>query len=296
MHLSIYQAFHIFIVFGLLTLVYFFASRALNVRGTRWRRIRLYVANNLVEQSILQRLLTHEPTDHLFRSSGLPANITSYRYNLARFQLIGVVMVVYIFTTGFGMPLLSRNVAMMLVFILILLSGRKPFLGYQLLDFLRKKYLRDVNNEVYSLFIQLKTEYSSNENIDNVYNLLLSYRKYFDKIRPAIEKALSRWNNIDGSERAWDAFAKEVGTPEANSLAIVMKEVDNIPREEAAELLTQKHVEFAKKNYNAFNQYLQNRANIIYVVVYLCALGVFANMAVAQYLQYSEIMQFMNTL
>lgn len=281
----------------LLSGVYFFARKALNVEGPALYRLRIYLRQSVGEHGILYRLLSHENTDRLFRSAGLPRTWTSYQYNIVRYSIIlGALMIYNVQLYLPVVQIFSKFMIYMVIMVVILLSARRPFLGYQIIRFIRKMHLRDINNEVYSLYIQLKTEYTSNGKTDNTYNILLGLRKYFIKIRPGIDKAISRWNGVDGAEKAWDAFAEEIGTVEAKELATVMKKIETIPKEEAANLISQKHAEFANRNYNAYNNYLKDRANLIFVFVYICTLGIFINIGIVHYLQYKEIISFMNML
>jgi hypothetical protein len=258
-------------------------------------RFKYQLKHLTVENSMLLKIVKRPHVDALFKEAGLSSYITSTRFNTIRYGIAIIVIFLSVAGSQLGNEIISRSQVLIILALVALTIPAKYFPLYYLLGFIRKRHKREKGNEVYSLYNQLKAEFQSeNDRVSNMYNLLLSYRKYFMIIRPAIEKALTKWRI--SPEIAWNTFAVEVGTEEAENLAMLMKEIEGSSIENAYILLEQKREEFANANYNSFKDYLKDREFIIFVMVYICALSIFGNLIVAHFLQYQEIINFMNRL
>lgn len=291
------RIFHFSLLAMLLLLSYLcFIKSEQDERAIRYK-LRIYMKYRVTKKllPLIERLIVNPKADELFKQAGLPF-ITSFNYNLTRLIIVFGVMILNLLTRYTGLEILNKQTAIVTILVVLVASPRKYFPIEFVLNLLRKRHYRATNQEVYSLYLQLKADYKTNQNIGNNYNMLYSYRKYFKIIQPSIELAISRWNGVNGSEDAWNAFAKDVGTQEAHMLALIMQGVENTSPTRIYELLEQKRDEFANANKNAFKDYLKDRENIIYFVIYACALSIFANPFMAQFLQYKDIMQQMNNL
>jgi hypothetical protein len=258
-------------------------------------RFKYQLQHMVTENAILIKIFKRPHVDALFHEAGLSSYMNSVRFNLIRYSFAIIAMMLSVVGSQVGIEIISRSAVVIILVLVALTTPAKHFPLYYLIGFIRKHHVREKGNEVYSLYNQLKAEFQSDsDRVSNMYHLLLSYRKYFKIIRPAIEKALTKWRI--GPEMAWSTFAREVGTEEAENLAMLMKEIEGSSIENAGMLLEQKREEFANANYNAFKDYLKDREFIIFVIVYICALSIFGNLIVAHFLQYQEIINFMNRL
>jgi hypothetical protein len=278
----------------LMTIYIFFYLSYKDDRKKR-SRFKYQLKHLTIENSTLIKIFKRPHVDALFQEAGLSSYVNSTRFNMTRYGLVMIVMLLNVIGSQVGIEIISRSWVFIILALVALTIPVKYFPLYYLIGFIRKQHVREKGNEVYSLYNQLKAEFQSdNDRVSNMYNLLLSYRKYFMIIRPAIEKALTKWRI--SPEMAWNTFAVEVGTEEAENLAMLMKEIEGSSIENACILLEQKREEFANANYNTFKDYLKDREFIIFVIVYICALSIFGNLIVAHFLQYHEIINFMNRL
>lgn len=248
------------------------------------------------EAPYLYKWLHSDKVDRLFRKAGLPRWLTSYRFNVVRIALVLALMFVNILGVNIGIETVSRDEVKFVIILMILVSPVKYFPLHFVLNLLCKRKERALNLEIYSLYSQLKADLSMSENTRNIYSLVFSYRHYFDLLRPIIEGMLSVWNGEEGSKKAWDFFAKETASYEGELLATLMTDVEEASTSVAVQTLEEKHSEFAEYNYNSFVDYLKDRENVTYFVIYACAFAIFSNPLIAQYLQYKDIMNELNML
>jgi hypothetical protein len=279
----------------MLTTIYILLYYSFKDDRRKRNRFKHQFKNMTIDNSVVINILKRPQVDALFKECGLSKYINSIQFNALRYGSVIIAMFLNVVGNSLGTEIISSTMVIVILILVILTIPARHLPFYYVIGFLRKQHLREKNNEVYSLYNQLKAEFqSSTDRTSNMYNLLLSYRKYFEIIRPAIEKALTKWRV--SPEVAWSAFAKEVGTEEAESLAMLMKELEGSSTENARLLLEQKRGEFANSNYNSFKDYLKDREFMIFIVVYICALSIFGNLIVAHFLQYQEIMNFMNQI
>ena len=250
--------------------------------------------NNLGDNRFLG--LLHSPKmDEEIRKAGIPENITSYKLYITSFLTIIGVMLFYQFGVLLHFPLITKREAAMIITLLLVLLPSRYSLFYLLLKFLKKAHKRKVTMEIYSLYAQLKAEFKS-ENVGNLYNLMYNYRTYYQAIRPTIDRMLSVWQGSDGAKKAWELFSKDLDTEEAKNLATLMKNAESSSVSESLKLLENDKKEFANRNVNAFKDYLTERESIIYYIIFVCVLAVFANPSIAQFLQYKEMFNQVNNL
>jgi hypothetical protein len=286
---------HYVIVGTLVMTIYIFFYLSYKDDRKKRSRIKYQLKHLTVDNSTLIKIFKRPHVDALFQEAGLSSYVNSTRFNILRYGLVIIVMLLSVVGSQVGIEIISRSWVFIIFALVAITVPAKYFPLHYLIGFIRKQHVREKGNEVYSLYNQLKAEFqSNNDRVSNMYNLFLSYRKYFKIIRPAIEKTLTKWRI--SPDLAWNTFAIEVGTEEAENLAILMKEIEGSSVENACILLEQKRDEFANANYNTFKDYLKDREFIIFVIVYICALSIFGNLIVAHFLQYQEIITFMNQL
>lgn len=247
------------------------------------------------KNSTLGNFLYNETTENALKRLLVPSWMDSIIFNGIR--LIIVVMATFFLLlkvrTGIG-PFPSIVPLIVCLFFSFGSMLKKGLPLYYLLDLNRKIRVRKKNNEVYSLYLLINSEFNTHEDkVGNIYNLLYDSRKYFHYIRRSIDQALSSGN---GKAINWDAFVSDVNTQEAERLAMIMKEVEVLSVIQTKKLLEQKREEFANHNLREYEDYLEDRGKIIYFVAFICAASIFICPIVVHYLQYRDIMDSVNNI
>ena len=254
---------------------------------TRWTRS--------FNKDKMDQLFKDEWLDQQFRRAGV--RLSSTQYNLIRYAVLIIVVSLGIIDKQTTLSVIPPSLVYLAIMLFVLswpikseISPLNYFLGLA-----RRSYMAKQNSELYQLFNLIKTELRTDERkVSNTYHLLANNRRYFNLIRPAIDQCLARWK--DGAEAAWDMFAKELGTDEAATFAMVMKKIDGADLETARKTLEQKRQEFANANYNAFKEYLDRRRLVMYTLALICCLPIFIYIAVPYILDYRMVMNELNSL
>lgn len=287
---------HISIIGLLLYFTYSFYAKSEGVKRNR-NKLRMQIKQVMkYKQSGFLKHLEIKQMNELLRSARLPKTINSTTVMIGYIFILIFIIFLSLFSNVTGVAIVTSGSAKLYMIILLALF---PFpklpMGF-VLTFISKNHTQKINDEVYALYSQLSAEFYHGEKVNNTYHLLLEYREYFTYIKPAIERALSQWNGVGGSERAWDVFASEIGTEEAKMLAELMKEIENTTTDNALELISQRQEEFTSNRFNTFMGYLKDRETLVYVVIFICAMSVVAPAIVAQFLQFGDIANSVNDL
>lgn len=294
-HLFSYQTMkngYLLLIGGLLLLSYLFYIRSQFDERKR-KRFKLLFFNH---HSRFYKQLKNEQYDRFFRSNGLPSVITSERFNLVRLTMLVSLIAVAFSEILFRIDVLSFTNTIILGSIPLMMIPKKPYPFYYLVLSTKKRYKREKNNEVYQLYNEVKAEFKAKGNhIGNSYFLILDLIPYYTYIRPTLEKMLPLLENKNFAA-AWDLFAEEIETPEAERLSVLMKEIESTGIEQASVLLEQARQEFANNMYNTYKDYLTRRKNIIYFIVVIGAVTVFLNEFAVFFLWYKDIMSVVNGL
>lgn len=284
-----------YIVAGaLLFMTYYFFSKASH--DDRRKKRFSFSAKRIARRTLgLKRFLYNEKHEVILRNYGFPAWVTSSRYNAFRFVLIFYAIISFVIQMVFHIQSVSNST---LLIIGIIGAAIDPKYRYMKIVFniLRKRYNQEKDNEVYQLYNEIKAEFSNNNtNIMSSYHLISTLIPYYVVIRPTLEKMLIYLEKKD-FENSWEFFKKEIGTPEAESLGNLMKDIEKSSAEEANILLEKRRMEFANNMNNKFRDYLLQRKNLIYVFVITGAIVVFLNVLVAFYLWYKDVMNTVNVM
>jgi hypothetical protein len=247
------------------------------------------------KNSTLGNFLYNETTEKTLRRLLVPHWIDSITFNGTRLAIVVFATFLLLLKTKTGIGPIPSIVLLIVCLLFSFGSMLKKGLPlYYLLDFNRKLRVRKKNNEVYSLYLLINSEFNTHEEkVGNVYNLLYESRKYFQYIRTSIDQALTSGN---GKAINWDAFVSDVNTQEAERLAMIMKEVEVLSIAQTKQLLAQKREEFANHNLREYEDYLEDRGKIIYFVAFICAASIFICPIVVHYLQYRDIMDSVNNI
>ncbi|MBH0167151.1 hypothetical protein IHV12_19690 [Fictibacillus sp. 7GRE50] len=240
--------------------------------------------------------LFDEKTEKELKRLLVPTWIDSVVFNGMRLAVLVVASVLLLIKTRMGIgPFSPTFLSVVCLFFSVGCILRKGLPLYYFLNLNRKYRVRRKNNEVYSLYLLIASEFSTHdERVGNIYNLLYESRKYFHHIKKAIDKALS---NGHGKEINWDAFVRDIHTPEAEKLALVMQEVEVLPVSQTHELLKQKREEFSNLNVMEYEDYLEDRGKIIHLVAFtVCAISLFICPIVVHFLQYKDMINMSNNL
>lgn len=239
--------------------------------------------------------LKNEEYDKTLKRIGLPKFINSVYLNLTR-NILGALLLLLMTIHFSGIAyLFSIFEWIILLAIPFSLVPKKPYPLYYILTFFSQKYVRRKNKEVYLLFNELKSELiTKHTHFGNLYHTMKQLSTYYTLIQPAIHKMLPLLRDNKHAE-AWGVFANEVGTKQADDLALVMERVEEKNYVDSLELMNQKHGDFRNELANDFKSYLQKRRLIMYAIVFTGGMLCFLNpwFALNQWTQ--DIMNAVNT-
>ncbi|MBG9587681.1 hypothetical protein [Cytobacillus firmus] len=258
--------------------------------------LRNKLRKSLATNGFLAKYFYNDRAEEFINLTGLfKLKVNSIQYNFIRHISLYVAVWTYFISSFIAAGQFSLLNLLMVLGAFVLTSPLKLniFFDYVLKN-LAANHKRKMNAEVYSLYAQLKTEFQTRK-VGNIYGLLFDYRNYFKAIKPAIEEVLYKWS--ESPDKAWEAFSKRIGTEEAKTLAIIMKEVEYSSQERSLALLEQKRDQFANSNYNAYRNYLKAREMILYIVIFSTASGaIVLNMVVVFMLFFKDIMGAANNI
>lgn len=179
-------------------------------------------------------------TEQLLKQARYPFGLTAVRVYLV---LLGILT--YLTLNYVVLALLTNGYIRWTPFIIgiagvLLVNPDTPFSPnrFILKKFIEYRKAKQVA-ELFSLYDMLVSEIEMMRTMRvNVYSLLRVMLPYFDELKPAMTKMLMDWTSSTvGPTQAVDAFAKEIDTSEAQSLATVLKTFDDNSRETLLESL-----------------------------------------------------------
>ncbi|NLP52202.1 hypothetical protein [Bacillus sp. RO1] len=171
--------------------------------------------------------------EKVFKDAGYPLGINAIRWHLFSYSLLVLLILnymvyPYLFKGDFSI--------FSVVGIVVIMFGISPKYPFSLSTFILKRWIEykkaKKNAELFSLYDMLIGEIQMmNSTRINAYNLLKGLKPYFSEINGELNRLLINWNSDKGPEYALELFAKELNTPEAESLVTVLKTFDDNKRE-----------------------------------------------------------------
>ncbi|MCM3619736.1 hypothetical protein M3936_19380 [Sutcliffiella horikoshii] len=169
----------------------------------------------------------------IFKDAGYPLGINAIKWHLFSYSLLVLLSLNYIIY-----PVLFKGdfSAFSILGIMALMFGISPNFPFSLTSFILKRWIEykkaKKNAELFSLYDMLISEIQMmNSTRINAYNLLKGLKPYFSEINGELNRLLINWNSDKGPAHALEIFAKELNTPEAESLITVLKTFDENKRE-----------------------------------------------------------------
>lgn len=289
-----YNQVYYFLIISLLVLSWYFASKS-NRINRRYRRSFLSRTELVKQKDHFLSKLKNDKYDKIFLDVGLQDYITSEQVNIIRYAVLfwlilyqgGSLLFDY---QGYAPPTILSLFAIFFFF-----TPTNP-LGKFLLSVIRKQYQTKKNYEVYQLYQEIKADYTvKQEHVGNTYHLFMKITPYYEQIRTTMERMMPHLYSYD-YDKAWELFEDEIGTPEAKSLSMLMREINNVGIEDSLAVLEKKREEFVNNMYNQYKEYLNRRRQVIFAVVSTGAVFAFLNGFIAFYLWYKDIMASVHNL
>jgi Ca2+/Na+ antiporter len=229
-----------------------------------------------------------------FEEAGLIAiGITPAKYRLFRdiifLFLVVLLNVRYILNIEQKYPIFGL---IFLILLYISLMLRKSFPIEYILKSVKSRFERKKNAEIFILQQLISNEYADkNTTKQNVYHMFLYMRRFFNYIRPAVDRFLEEYP-LDpyNKEKAFKSFARIVGTPEAESLAEILYQIEQSSPEEVAELLEKKYEELKKKRQETYRRVMRDRGVVAYVLAFSGVMVVIICGLLVYYLEYKDLM------
>lgn len=292
-----FQYLHYLITGMFIFLIYSTIAKSIGLDKARSKlSLRNSLRKSLAKNGFLSKYFYNERAEVLINFVGLnKLKVSSVHYNFFRHISLYVAVWSYFISLFLAAGQFSLVNLLMVLGAFFLSSPLKFNLVFDyVLKNLAANNKRRMNAEVYSLYAQLKAEFQTRR-VGNIYGLLFEYRSYFKSIKPALEELLYKWS--ESPDKAWDSFSKRIGTEEAKTLSIIMKEVEYSSQERSLALLEQKRDQFANSNYNAYRNYLKSREMVLYIVIFSTASGaIILNMVVIFMLFFKDIMGAANNI
>ncbi len=247
--------------------------------------------------SVWERLKTglyDDTAERLLKEAGNPLRLDSSRYNLVRFVLsymaVGIALLDWL-TEGGWFP--WSDLGMVGAF--YVLTMPKP--GWPVPYLLRKARDHDrldKNRECFVLYSMLLNEFSiDDDRTYSLYSMLQKMSVYFDRIRPALHKALSLYKRDPG--QAMDTFAAEIGTPEARDLAQILKSVDASTPARARDLVQSRYEQFRTSRHENHRRRLKNLDLVGYIITIGPVMAILFNMLNVYWQMVQNLMKFVQT-
>ncbi|EFV75041.1 MULTISPECIES: hypothetical protein [Cytobacillus] len=259
------------------------------------RRKRRFSKNRLRRSAEQYKEWFHNEEYEIFlRKNNLPRWITSSRLNMVRLFTLIILILVLSLELLTDVNYLTLTELITLGLMPLILTPKRPYPFYYIVQQIKRKNHNDVSNEIYQLYNDIKSSFQIKENrTQNSYYTIKYVLPYFHKIRPTLEKMMPALQNKE-LDKAWDYFANDLDTEEAKILSIVMREVESVPPEQALVLLEQKRKEFSNHLYNRYTDYLKRRKFIIFALVSAGAMTVFFNEITVFFMWYKDVMANVN--
>jgi len=242
----------------------------------------------------LTTTLYDDTAEKLLKEAGYPLRLNSSRYNLVRFVLsymaVGIVLLNWL-ADGGRFP--WSDLGMVGVFYVLTMpkpGWPAPYLLRKVRDYDRL----DKNRECFVLYSMLLNEFSIDDDRSySLYSMLQKMSAYFNKIRPALYKALALYKR--DPEQALDAFAAEIGTPEARDLAQILKSVDATTPARARDLIQSRYEQFRISRHENHRRRLKNRDLVGYVITIGPVMAVLFNMLTVYWQMVQDLMNFVQS-
>lgn len=229
-----------------------------------------------------------------FEEAGLiAAGFTPTTYRLIRditiFVLAVILNIRYLMNMDQRYPFLGLILILLLY---IALQLRESFPIEYLLKAVKARFERKKNAEIFILQQLISNEYADvNTTKQNVYHMFMYLRRFLNYTRPAVDRFLEEYpRDPYNKEKAFRSFAKIVGTPEAESLAEILYQVEQSSPDEVAELLEKKYEELKKKRQEAYRGVMKDRGVIAYVVSFSGVMMVIICGLFVYYLEYKDML------
>ncbi len=232
----------------------------------------------------------------ILNQSGI--KITSSQYQIIRYFVFIVWIILYIFFYVLVKEVYSFNSTLLIIFLFILTSPRFYFLGKKtpfkyIMDIVILNYKSKLNVEIYRCISQLKniavTKKNSSLSSDFVLEQL---SKFTSKTKPIFNRMIALWN-LEKKEEACYYFESTINTKEAKKLSNVFRKLDNLAPNELYNqffLLQESMKKERETNKLVANE---NRSNLIYFIVIATSVLVMLNFVViVYYLESLHQMQF----
>ncbi|WP_430510683.1 hypothetical protein [Gottfriedia solisilvae] len=240
--------------------------------------------------------MKNDEYDEIFEEVGIHRYLKSEWYNGIRLGVYVIAIVSVSLNILLNVEILTYSQAFLLFMLGFMMIPKKPYPAYHLFNLVQKSYNTKKNAEVYQLYNDIKAEYMiKGDKVGNMYHLIMRLLPYYENIKLSLEKILPYLQRQD-SNTAWELFAKQINTKEAESLSIVLRDIEKISIEESILVLESKHEEFANNLYNAYKEYLSRRRWAIYGILIVGALSVFKYEWTVFFLWYKDIMNVVNNI
>jgi hypothetical protein len=171
--------------------------------------------------------------ENIFKEAGYPLGINGVRWEIIKWSFL-------VFTIGnyIVFPLMVRGdyslvSAVLIVVCFVLIMPTFPFsITRFILNRLIEYKIAKMNSELFSFYDMLISEIQMMQNTRiNSYSLIRTLKPYFKELDAPLTRLLTSWTSQEGPEKALDAFAQEINTNEAKSLANILKKFDENKRE-----------------------------------------------------------------
>ncbi|MFC3345610.1 hypothetical protein ACFOHW_24895 [Paenibacillus abyssi] len=229
-----------------------------------------------------------------FEEAGLlAAGFTPMKYRVTRdlgiFTFAMILNIRYILNVEQGYPVFG----LVLLFLLYgALQLRESFPIKYLLLGMKVQYERQKNAEIFILQQLISNEYADkNTTKQNIYHMFMYMRRFLKYTRPAVDRFLEEYpHDPHNREKAFNSFARIVGTTEAQSLAEILYQVDQSSPEEVHEILTKRYEELKKKRQEAYRGAMKDRGVVAYTLTFAGVMMVIICGLFVYYLEYKDMM------
>ncbi|WP_040951682.1 hypothetical protein [Gorillibacterium massiliense] len=239
------------------------------------------------------------PMDEEFETAGLTAaGITPLKYKLARDLLfLSIMFVIHLrFIQLQGSYPMVRVAFVLLLYLALQLRPRFPVV--YALQALRVRFVRKKNAEIFILQQLISNEFAdANASKQNIYHMFLYLRRFVRYLRPAVDRFLEEYP-VDpiNREKAFRSFSRLIGTPEGETLAQILYQVDQSSPEEVRDILEKRYEELKKKRQEAYRGAMRDRGTVAYLITFSGLLMVILCGLFVYYLEYRDMMSGVYTL
>ncbi|QAS54823.1 hypothetical protein [Halobacillus litoralis] len=232
-----YFSYGLFIILALSSGVLIYSGLSSRTERLQTRlRIRQSVKENNEKLSLMAE---KSKAEGWLKEAEYPFKVNAFKYNIFLYGLILVLIFNYIVVPIAIGETISPWTYIILLTLYVFLLPNNP---YSIFVYIVKRVIdyrvSKKNAEVFMLYDLLinELEMMTTTRI-NSYNLLRGMKPYFEVISGSFTKLLTTWSSDEGPEKALDKFAIDIGTKEAESLANVIKTLDDVERHTAIESL-----------------------------------------------------------